>query len=161
MTYPHWRPTDVVVVFAAATACIGVYRSRLADAPTSREARYTRIADQRIPPTTLDSAQAQVLRRDLFGIQAIENSPDARPQVASGAPIPLPPGVMVSIIEVHAIAGPPWIAVMSGLPGHVNQAVVIPGDTAGSYMVRSISRDTVVLLVHDSLRRFSITRAGN
>lgn len=70
-------------------------------------------------------------------------------------PRPPRPGLSVSGI----IGGPPWSAVLEGLPGHEGGTVVHPGDTLGGLRIRSVRRDTVVISGVDTTWRLIVRRA--
>jgi hypothetical protein len=60
-------------------------------------------------------------------------------------------------VKVKAIVGgPPWIAVLSGLPGVSGDRVVRIGDRFDAIQVRDISATTVEIAAPDSLRRFTL-----
>lgn len=48
------------------------------------------------------------------------------------------------------VGGPPWRAVMSGLPGVTGEVVVGPGDRFGALVIARIARDRVTVLWTDS-----------
>lgn len=154
------RLIDIGLLAIAAAVCAGAYR-RVDVAPVSVTAM--RSSSVTVPVTssdTLDSAEARVLARDVFGIEQGVADVASAPQVPSNATIAIPPGVFTARISVQAIAGPPWIAVLSGLPGRTTQTVVLAGDTVGVYRIRSISRDSVTIQAPDSLIRLSLIRVG-
>jgi hypothetical protein len=66
----------------------------------------------------------------------------------------MPPAPSVALPPPHPrpqltlggdIGGPPWRAVVNGVPGHENGVVVSQGDTIAGLRIRSIRRDTVVI----------------
>jgi hypothetical protein len=71
-------------------------------------------------------------------------TPDA-PTVA------VPPAAPTLALELSGvIGGPPWRAIVSGIPGRDAGVVVRAGDTLGGMRIRSIRRDTVVIQAGDS-----------
>lgn len=48
------------------------------------------------------------------------------------------------------IGGPPWQGVVGGLPGRSGSVVVRPGQQLDSFVVRSVAKDTVVLVGSDT-----------
>ncbi len=68
------------------------------------------------------------------------------PSTSAPPPVSLRPHVTVGGI----IGGPPWRAVLNGVPNHDGGTVVAPGDTLGGLLVRSIRRDTVVVRGQDT-----------
>jgi len=81
-----------------------------------------------------------------------------RPEL-DGAPPPPPrpprPGLAISGI----IGGPPWSAVLEGVPGRDGGAVVRAGDTLGGLRVRAVRSDTVVITGMDTTWRLIVRRA--
>lgn len=75
-----------------------------------------------------------------------------------GGPPPPPraprPGLSVSGI----IGGPPWSAVLEGIPGQQRSTVLHPGDTLGGLRIRAVRRDTVVITGLDTTWRLSVRR---
>ena len=86
-------------------------------------------------------------------------SPIAYQPTREGAPPPPPraarPGLAVSGI----IGGPPWSAVLEGVPGREGGSVVRSGDTLGGLKIRAVKRDTVVISGVDTTWRLTVRRA--
>lgn len=86
-------------------------------------------------------------------------SPIAYAPDREGAPPPPPrpprPGLSVSGI----IGGPPWSAVLEGIPGQQGSIVLRQGDTLGGLKIRAVKRDTVVITGMDTTWRLSLRRA--
>jgi hypothetical protein len=68
-------------------------------------------------------------------VAAVEPTRSPRPQLTLGG----------------IIGGPPWRAVVNGIPNHDGGAVVSPGDTIGGLRIRSIRRDVVVVQGQDTI----------
>jgi hypothetical protein len=73
----------------------------------------------------------------------------------SAPPIDQPAIAAVTAPAFHlelsgVIGGPPWRAIVSGIPGRDVGVVVRAGDTLGGMKIRSIKRDTVVIQATDS-----------
>ncbi|CAA9368229.1 MAG: hypothetical protein AVDCRST_MAG68-5176 [uncultured Gemmatimonadetes bacterium] len=63
-------------------------------------------------------------------------------------------------LRVTGISGPPWEALMEGLPERQGAVVVREGDRFGGLRIRSISQDLVVVQGPDGTRRLQIQRTG-
>lgn len=56
------------------------------------------------------------------------------------------------------LGGPPWQAVLSGVPGQPGEVVVLSGMRLGGILITSIMRDTVVVQVSDTTFRLTMKR---
>ena len=61
-------------------------------------------------------------------------------------------------LAVTGIFGPPWQAVVEGIPGREGSVVVVEGQAFGELRVRSIRRDTVVIAGADTTWRLIVRR---
>lgn len=77
---------------------------------------------------------------------------------ASGAPAPPPPPLPVLIVE-GIVGGPPWRAVLEGIPGHQSPTVVEAGQVIAQLRIRRITRDSVVVSSADTTWRLAVRRA--
>ncbi len=57
------------------------------------------------------------------------------------------------------VGGPPWTALVEGLPGSNNTLAVATGDTSGLWKVVVVSRDTVVVRAAGSSVTLSVSRS--
>ena len=80
---------------------------------------------------------------------------DGRSPVGSPSP-ELAPVLRLQLSGVSG--GPPWRAIMSGIPGRDGGVVVNTGDTLGGIKVRTIRRDTVIVQTKDSAITFTLSR---
>ena len=73
-----------------------------------------------------------------------------------------PPGPprMGGALRVTGISGPPWEALIEGIPGKQGAVVVRPGDRVEDLRIRSISADLVVVQGQDTTWRLQIKRTG-
>ena len=104
--------------------------------------------------TALVSIAASVVARDPFRL-------DRRPStVAFGGPpvAPTPPAdpSRRPRISVSGIFGPPWQAVLEGIPGREGSVVARAGDVFGDLRVRAIRRDTVVVQGADTTWKLTV-----
>jgi hypothetical protein len=67
-------------------------------------------------------------------------------------PPPRPP------LRVTGIVGPPWRALLTGVPDRQGSVLVAAGDQVGDLRVRSVTRETVVVQAPDTTWRLSIQR---
>ena len=152
---------DILLLAAAAGLCIGAFRRSeeiFLPSPVSHVRPRLSVA---VAPYQPDSVEARVLDRDVFGALKPDTLSRGIQRPSPTATIPIPQGVFLTNLSIKAIAGPPWVAVLSGFPGSATQAVVITGDTVGHYRIRSISSDSVTLQTPDSIIRLSFIRIGS
>jgi hypothetical protein len=56
------------------------------------------------------------------------------------------------------IGGPPWSAILEGIPGREGSVVLRRGDTIAALRVRAVRRDTVVVEGADTTWRLTVKR---
>jgi hypothetical protein len=79
--------------------------------------------------------------------------PDAPPMAS---PTPQLPQLQLELNGVGG--GPPWYAIVSGIPGRDGGVVVRAGDTLGGISIRSIKRDTLIVQTRESTMTFILKR---
>ena len=72
-------------------------------------------------------------------------------------PAPKPPKPLLAVSGI--VGGPPWAALIEGIPGREGTIVVRQGDTLGGLTVRRVGRDTVTVLGMDTTWRLTVRRA--
>lgn len=77
---------------------------------------------------------------------------------SSGPVVPPPPRVRPKLVVRAIIGGPPWSAVLDGIPGQQPGLVVSPGATYDQLHVKAIGRDTVVVVGPDTT--WNLTMGG-
>lgn len=109
---------------------------------------------------TLRGAAARTTEHDPFRLER-------RPASVAFSTTPLGPvlpqapvGPTIHIALQGTIGGPPWQAILSGIPGHDGTTVVRSGDTLGGIAIRRVSRDSVVVRVKDSTWTVTLARSG-
>jgi hypothetical protein len=70
----------------------------------------------------------------------------------------MPPSEQLHLALTGVSGGPPWHAIVSGIPGHDGGVLVNAGDTLGGIRVRAIRRDTVVVQTRDSTLTFALKK---
>ncbi|HEX6042293.1 hypothetical protein [Longimicrobium sp.] len=77
-----------------------------------------------------------------------------------GMPAPyVPPPPPRPQLAVTGIVGPPWQAVMEGIPGREGTSVVVRrGDVFGDLRIRDVTRTTVVVSAPDTTWRLTVRR---
>lgn len=144
-----------------------------ADAPVLAAPAPVRAA----PPGRLAAASAVVAGNDVFRLDrapAPLGSPVPGQMVGPGFPGYVPPGGNLpsytppgappfaggQVLRVTGISGPPWEALLEGIPGRQGAVVVRPGDRVEDLRIRSITSDLVVVQGQDTTWRLQIKRIG-
>jgi hypothetical protein len=76
-----------------------------------------------------------------------------------GAPPPPPPPQRPPL-AVSGIVGPPWVALLDGVPGRDAPVLVRAGDRVGELRVTQVRRDGVVVVGMDTTWWLSLKRIG-
>jgi hypothetical protein len=114
----------------------------------------------RLDPQTLAAAADDVTSGNLFR----EGRQPADTDVAAGQlprsvalPIPsTPPKPRLDLRGV--IGGPPWQAIIAGLPGHENGVVIAHGEIVAGFSIRFANRDSVIVQGMDTTWHLTMPR---
>lgn len=131
---------------------------------SSVAARYSRqpVAPQEGDTTGAAFNEAQLARAAdsvvTFDPFRLERKPSS---VAFGTPVLPQEGsaAMVSraqLILKGTVGGPPWQAIMSGIPGKDGNVVLAQGDTVAGYKIKRIKRDTAIVQGDDSTMTLTV-----
>ncbi len=104
-----------------------------------------RPADRGALAAVLDSAMA----RGALGGRSSAVEPSASPEEAT-PPAPVPGPRPPALEVVGTVGGPPWRAVVRGVPGAAGDVVVRPGDRFGLLVIASIERRRLTAIWEDS-----------
>lgn len=121
----------------------------------------------RIPPppevsmfddSLVSAATARVASHDPF---RLDRHPTSVAFSTNPQSTPMAPAAPKIQLALHGtIGGPPWQAILSGIPGHEGTVVLHAGDTLGGVLVRRVMRDSAVVRVKDSTWAVSLARGG-
>jgi len=130
-----------------ATSTLAVIRWHNASAPVvPRHAIALAHLSARPIPTdsALDEAEDATISNDPFRLSnepaAVRYDASAEGEVVSAVPVVRPTLVLKAII-----GGPPWQAVIDGIPGQPPGTIAAPGARFDKLVVRRVTRDTVVV----------------
>lgn len=107
----------------------------------------------------LDEAVALTVDNDPF---RLSNRPADVPFAGRGSTVTSAPGTLQALpprpsLSVSAIVGgPPWSAVLAGIPGRTGGAVVSAGDRIEGLRIIAVSRDSVVIQAADTTWRLAL-----
>jgi len=83
-----------------------------------------------------------------------------RPELEGVAPPPPPPKPPHPVLTLSGIlGGPPWQAMLEGVPGHDASTLVNVGDVLGVLRVQRITADSIVIVGEDTTWRLGVKRA--
>jgi hypothetical protein len=105
---------------------------------------------------SLDDAESEIIESDPF---RLSNTPSQVRYQALALPAPPPTSPRPTLVLRGIVGGPPWSAVLDGLPGQPNNTVVGEGAVYGALRIRKISRDEVVVLASDTALHLSLKGA--
>jgi len=122
------------------------------------------------PPRELDheallAAERQVVEQDPFRLERRPAAAAFAPQVAGmpqpGMPgggffTPPPPPKFRPPLAVSGIVGPPWQALLEGIPNQQGAVVVRQGETYGELRIRTVRPDLVVVQGPDTTWRLRL-----
>ena len=95
----------------------------------------------------LASAEAAIVTNDPFRLGNVPASVryDPREDLAAAAGVAQPPPLRPTMTLRAIVGGPPWQAVVDGLPGQPANTIVRAGSTYDKLVARSVTRDSVVI----------------
>lgn len=138
----------------------GLSASVLALTPTETE---------RVPPETLAEAARAVAAGNPFRLDRAPapigfarpggpGGPGFGPGMMPDFPSYAPPSPPRPPLSVSGIVGPPWRAVIEGIPGREGGVVVQRGDELGELRIRDVTATTVVVAAPDTTWRLTLRR---
>lgn len=109
---------------------------------------------------SLGEAAANTTANDPFRLvnRPSEVRYDARTEGNPGAPAPFVPPVRPPLVLKALIGGPPWQAVVDGIPGQPSGTIVRAGSAFDRLTVRSVGSDTVVIAAPDTTWKLTLQR---
>lgn len=109
---------------------------------------------------SLAAQAAMIIENDVF---RLTNRPSSVPYTLAPPPNVERPAAVRPVRPTLALravmGGPPWLAVVDGLPGGVGDGVTVrAGDTFDKLLIRSVGRDTVIVQAPDTIWKLTIPR---
>jgi hypothetical protein len=113
-----------------------------------------RVAQSPIPDDSLADAEDLTVTNDPFRLSNRAANTRYDPAADGGFPIAhgsASPSSPRPTLALKAIAGgPPWQALIDGLPGQPGGAVVLAGDKFDKLVIRTVTRDSVIIQAPDT-----------
>jgi hypothetical protein len=109
-------------------------------------------------PKVLAAAAELLVARDPF---RLERRPAgvAYNSATENTPVPPPRPPRPALVVTGIIGGPPWEAVLEGIPGRQGSVLVRRGDTLAGLRVRAIGKDSVRIVGMDTTWILTVRRA--
>ena len=118
-------------------------------------------AEPRVPAETLFAAAERTAARNPFRLDRRPSSV-AFSSALEGLPLPPPPpqrSPKPALSLAGILGGPPWEALVDGIPGREGSVLIRRGERLGDLTVRSVSRDTVIIAGQDTVWRLTLKKA--
>lgn len=154
------------VAFTVATLCalgasIRVARSSDVAIEPARIPAVASVAVAAVDDDSLSEAAANAAANDPFRLVNRPSSVryDAHTEGGIGGAIQqfVPPRPQLVVKAI--VGGPPWQAIVDGLPGQQPGTIVRSGSTFEKLTVRSVGRDTVVIQAPDTTWKLTLSRS--
>lgn len=110
-------------------------------------------------PRNLRAAAETTVDNDPFRLSNSPPDADAAPRSGAAKPAASRPPHPVLVLKAIT-GGPPWQAIVAGMPGQGGDALVAPGATFGALTVQSITRDAVTVRAPDTTWTLSLKRSS-
>ena len=142
------RVASLLVAGCLAAFAVAALRWRAASPPQLPRRRIA-LAHTATRPRPSDSALADAedatVSNDPFRLANAPASVRFDPAVEGESASPAVPVVRPTLVLKAIIGGPPWQAVIDGIPGQPPGTIAGPGARFDKLVVRSVTRDTVVV----------------
>lgn len=158
-----WRRSELIA-WAGALASVTATAADIQHAPAGPSAHAVALpAAPALPsfiaPESLTSAVRRIAQHDPFRIDHRPASVSYRPELETTAPAsPVSPPPRPVLVLAGTVGGPPWAALVEGIPGREGAVLVRAGDVLGTITVRTVKRDTVTIQAQDTVWRLSLKK---
>lgn len=110
-------------------------------------------------PESLAAVVRRVIDHDPFRVERRPAAVAYRPDLETAAPTqPVPRQPRPALALAGTVGGPPWSALVEGVPGRDGAVLVRAGDVLGLLTVRTVKRDTVIVQARDTTWRLSLKK---
>jgi hypothetical protein len=135
-----WVGAMLALVTGIVQAQLGARRALTAGRPTLLPAITA--APARATADSLESAVEVIANLNLFRPErtSAEEHTSAQPTMATA--MPQPPSAKPRLVLRGVLGGPPWDAIIEGIPGREGSAVLRAGQSLGGVTVRAVRQDT-------------------
>jgi hypothetical protein len=116
------------------------------------------VAPARPSTDSLESAVAEIADRNLFRPERARAERNERAQPTMPLAMPQPPSAKPRLVLRGVLGGPPWDAIIEGIPGREGSVVVRAGQSFGGITVRTVHRDTAFAHGFDTTWTLTLAR---
>lgn len=113
---------------------------------------------RRVDEDSITRGAAFSIDNDPFRLSRRPSSVRYSSTPAAAPPSPVATAPRPTLVLRGIVGGPPWSAIVEGIPGREGTTLLRPGDSAGTLVVRSVGRDTVVIKGADTTWRLTVKR---
>jgi hypothetical protein len=110
-------------------------------------------------PDSISHAVAYTVANDPFRLSRQPATVAYSPALEGLASPPVARPPRPNLVLRGIVGGPPWSAILDGVPGRDGSAVLRPGDSVGTVVVRAVGRDTVIIKGADTTWRLIVKRS--
>lgn len=109
-------------------------------------------------PDSLARATAFLVANDPFRLSHQPATVAYSPALEGVAPPPVARPPRPNLVLRGIVGGPPWSAIVDGVPGRDGSTLLRRGDSVASYVIRAVGRDTVTLKGADTTWQLTVKR---
>ena len=149
-----WGATAVAVIVTA----LGLRAARVTLATSSRPILTAAAEPRRLDADSIAQAVAYVVANDPFRLSRHPATVAYSPALEGLAPPVEARPPRPNLVLRGVVGGPPWSAILDGLPGREGSVLVRRGDSLGTLIVRAVGRDTVIIKGADTTWRLTVKR---
>ena len=117
-----------------------------------------RVAAQRLSGEVLDSAVELVVANNPFRLSRRPSAVPFGSERMAGAVVEPPREPRPQLVLAGIVGGPPWVALLDGVPGRQGSVAVRQGDTVNALFIKEITRQGAVVTGSDTLWVLSLRR---
>jgi hypothetical protein len=147
----------IVTAVSLLVATIGVRAARGTPPSLAQSVPGAVSEPRRIDPDSIARASAYIVANNPFRLSRQPATVAYSPALEGLAPLTVRPP-RPALVLLGIVGGPPWSAILEGIPGRDGSVMVRRGDSLGTLIVRAVGRDTVIIKGADTTWRLTVKR---
>ena len=147
-----WSITAVSLLVAS----LGVRAARATPRSLAQSVPGIVSEPRRIDPDSVVRAAAYIVANNPFRLSRQPATVAYSPALEGLAPPPVVRPPRPALVLRGIVGGPPWSAILDGVPGRDGNVMVRRGDSLGTLVVRAVGRDTVIIKGADTTWRLTV-----